>query len=128
MVLISDQFTFRYQVLLVVHGTSVLRKILENEVGLIFANFVAGDVVKEGILKDLIKRKIINADQSELLPPKNMTASSADFDLSLIICLLRNFCALCPLSDSAWFNPRPTDQRLEADITRLRLMRNHVSA
>ena len=108
-------------------GTEVLRKLLDNKVGgQSFATYITADRIKRNRLQLLVSRNIINANQAMLLPPGNMTTSSADFDISMLVCLLRNLCDLSHPGDQVWINPAPADRGVEANIARLRLKRNYV--
>lgn len=122
--MISDKFIFRYQYLLVHIGTEVLRKLFDIVAGNDVGKYLA---TKVNDIQKLINAKVVTATQKELLPPVNNTPQTADFDITLLSCLLRNICGLCPSNDSVWMNPAQTDQSIEADITRLRICRNEVS-
>ena len=77
----------------------------------------------------LVKRKLLNKKQeAQLFPPNKGQPDSSTFDVSLLVCLLRSVCGLKNDQDSVWNAvPSPTDTSTEADITRLRNLRNEVT-
>ena len=79
------------------------------------------------VLQTLRKRKILNPTQwAKLYPPSPSSVSSKDFDVTLLILLLRNICGLTPPT-SGWDNlPPAADTSDEANIARVKYYRNHV--
>ena len=80
-------------------------------------------------LQTLRTRKIINPTQwGQLFPAIPSTVSSATFDITLLMVLLRNLCGLAsPIT--GWDTlPAVTDVTLEADIVRVKYYRNIVFA
>ena len=77
-------------------------------------------------LKWLRERKILNP----ALWKKLSTASSAEFDISLLMVLLRNICDLSPpVSTGNWDQlPPDSDTSTEANIVRITFYRNDVYA
>ena len=81
------------------------------------------------ILQSLRSRRIINPTQwGKLFPAISSSVSSASFDITLLMVLLRNICGLAsPLT--GWDAlPAATDVSAEADIARVKYFRNTVFA
>jgi len=80
-------------------------------------------------LQGLRSRRIINATQwSKLFPLVSSAVSSRDFDITLLMVLLRNVCGL-PSPTTGWDAlPAATDMSPEADIARVKYFRNTVYA
>lgn len=77
-------------------------------------------------LLGLRKRRTLSPFQWEKLFPPLSTPDSNTFDISLLVLLLRNICGL-RCSPSEWnAMPNPDDITLEADIARIRSMRNRL--
>ncbi|XP_068745825.1 E3 ubiquitin-protein ligase DZIP3-like [Montipora capricornis] len=82
-------------------------------------------------LQSLRKRKILNPTQwGKLYPTVCSSVSSASFDITLLVVLLRNICGLSPpASTGSWGNlPLPGDTSPEANIARIKYYRNEVYA
>ena len=80
-------------------------------------------------LQPLRARKVINPTQwGKLFPAISSSVSSASFDITLLMVLLRNLCGLgAPVT--GWDAlPAATDASLEADIARIKYFRNTVYA
>ena len=80
-------------------------------------------------LQSLRKRKILNATQwGRLFPTISTSVSSASFDISLLMVLLRNICGLsAPASTGSWdILPPASDNSIEANIARIKYYRNNV--
>ena len=77
-------------------------------------------------LKKLQKKGILNPT----LWGKLSTASSAEFDITLLMVLLRNVCGLSPpVSTGSWDElPPDSDNSTEANIVRIKYYRNDVYA
>ena len=83
------------------------------------------------ILQDLFKgkKKILNATQwDKLYPAIASSVSSANFDVTLLMVLLRNICNLKPPITGWDEQPPEADKSLEADIVRIKYFRNTVYA
>ena len=80
-------------------------------------------------LRSLRTRKIINPTQwGRLFPAIPTSVSTAHFDTTLLMALLRNLCGL-PSPVTGWDTlPAATDISLEADIARVKYFRNTVYA
>ena len=78
-------------------------------------------------LKSLRKKRVLSASQwSKLYPINKSSVSSATFDSTLLVVLLRNVCSLVPPA-TGWSNcPLVTDTTLVADIARIQFYRNTV--
>ena len=82
-------------------------------------------------LKDLQKKRILNPTLwGRLYPATASHVSSADFDVTLLMVLLRNICGLSPPgSTSSWDKlPPVSDTSMEANIVRIKWYRNDVHA
>ena len=79
------------------------------------------------ILKSLRKKRIINPMQwGKLYPTISSSVSSANFDITLLVLLLRNICSLSPPT-SGWDSlPSASDTSIEANIARVKYYRNNV--
>ena len=82
---------------------------------------------KKSLLK--LKPGVINNLQWDLLfPPSGCPPSSKTFDVTLLTVLLRNICTL-PAPATGWNKMPPcTDNSLQANITRIKLLRNEFYA
>ena len=75
------------------------------------------------------KKKILNPIQwGKLYPVIPTTVSSANFDITLLMILLRNICSLSPPATTCSWDklPPPADTSVEADIARVKYFRNVV--
>ncbi|XP_068700152.1 protein NLRC3-like isoform X4 [Montipora foliosa] len=82
-------------------------------------------------LQSLRKKRILNPTQwGKLYPTHPSSASSASFDITLLMVLLRNICSLTPpASTGSWDKlPLPGDNSREANIARIKYYRNQVYA
>lgn len=79
------------------------------------------------VLQSLRKKRVLNPLQwGKLFPAMKHSVSSKEFDITLLMVLLRNICGLvCPATGWDSFPPA-TDTSLEADIARIRYYRNTV--
>ena len=79
------------------------------------------------VLHSCGSRRIINATQwGKLFPAVPASVSSRDFDITLLIILLRNICGLAPPLTGWDALPVTTDVSREADIARIKYFRNTV--
>ena len=79
------------------------------------------------ILQTLRKRRILNAAQwAKLYPPSPSSVSSKEFDVTLLVLLLRNICGLIPPATGWEHIPPAADTSAEANIVRFKYYRNHV--
>ena len=75
------------------------------------------------------RKKIINPTQwGKLFPSIPSSVSSASFDITLLMVLLRNICGLVEPATGWDVLPCPTDVNHEADIARIKYFRNTVFA
>lgn len=80
-------------------------------------------------LLTLRHKRIIKSDQWEtLFPPAPSFASSEDFDITLLMILLRNICGLSTPVLGWDTLPFPADKSVEADIARVKYYRNTIFA
>ena len=80
-------------------------------------------------LQSLRNRRILNATQwGTLYPTISSSVSSARFDITLLMVLLRNICGLsAPSSTGSWdILPHDSDNSIEANIVRIKYYRNTV--
>ena len=80
-------------------------------------------------LHSLRSRRIINATQwGKLFPAVPASVTSRDFDITLLMILLRNICGLAPPRTGWDALPAATDVSCEADIVRIKYFRNSIYA
>ena len=80
-------------------------------------------------LQSLQRRRILNTLQwGKLFPAVASAVSSANFDVTLLMVLLRNICGLSPpVSTGSWDKlPPDSDSGPEANIVRIKWYRNNV--
>jgi len=78
-------------------------------------------------LQLLQKRRILNATQwGKLYPAIRSSVSSSDFDITLLVVLLRNICSLTSPATGWDALPPVADTSVEADIARVKYFRNTV--
>ena len=78
-------------------------------------------------LQYLQVKKILNPFQWDILYPAiKSSVSSKNFDITLLMVLLRNICGLNPPATGWDALPLPTDLSCEADIARIKFYRNKV--
>ena len=78
-------------------------------------------------LQYLQVKKILNPFQwDKLYPAIKSSVSSKDFDITLLVVLLRNICGLTPPATGWDALPLPADLSCEADIARIKFYRNTV--
>ena len=81
-------------------------------------------------LQSLRKKRVLNPMQWGKLFPAvaRSSVSSANFDVTLLMVLLRNICGLSPpVSTGSWDKlPPDSDNSTEANIVRIKWYRNHV--
>ena len=83
----------------------------------------------ESTLKSLKGKKVLNATQwGELYPATPSKVSSSNFDITLLVILLRNICGLSPPSSTGSWDKLPpvSDNGIEANIARIKYYRNSV--
>ena len=79
------------------------------------------------LLKSLRIKKVLNPSQwDKLYPAIKSSVSSRNFDITLLMVLLRNICGLAPPVTGWDTLPLATDTTLEADIVRIKCYRNTV--
>ena len=78
-------------------------------------------------LQSLQKKRVLNATQwGKLYPAIRSSVSSKNFDITLLMVLLRNICGLTPPVTGWDALPPVTDTSVEADIARVKYFRNTV--
>ena len=79
------------------------------------------------VLQSLLKKRILSPLQwGKLYPAIKSAVSSKNFDITLLMVLLRNVCSLVPPANGWDTLPPETDTTLEADIVRIKYYRNTV--
>ena len=79
------------------------------------------------LLKSLRIKKVLNPSQwDKLYPAIKSSVSSRNFDITLLMVLLRNICGLAPPVTGWDTLPLATDTTLEADFARIKCYRNTV--
>ena len=79
------------------------------------------------LLKLLRIKKVLNPSQwDKLYPAIKSSVSSKNFDITLLMVLLRNICGLAPPATGWDTLPPAADTTLEADIVRIKCYRNTV--
>ena len=118
---------FRLCGLLVKVGTQVLREVLDRihppgRLPSVLSNQRASlSLLRKG------KRPILNSTQWEKLYPQNpSTLSSENFDISLLVVLLRTICGSSLSAGDFERFPPAADKSTKADIARLKYFRNMV--
>ncbi|XP_068749805.1 NLR family CARD domain-containing protein 3-like isoform X3 [Montipora capricornis] len=82
-------------------------------------------------LQSLKNRRILNPTQwGKLYPTVCSSVSSASFDITLLVVLLRNICGFSPPASTGNWDmlPLPGDNSCEANIARIKYYRNEVYA
>ena len=94
-------------------------------------NVLKAGSTEHSTLQSIRKRKIINPTQwGKLYPSPPSSVTSEDFDITLLVVLLRNICGLtAPASTLSWDSlPPASDTSVEANIVRVKYYRNTVYA
>ena len=111
--------------LLVELGTSALRDCFDSICTPPTLHKVLG--ANQPTLQSLRSKRIINPTQwGRLFPAIPASVSSRDFDITLLMILLRNICGLAPPHTGWDALPGATDVSREADIARVKYFRNTV--
>ena len=118
-------YGFKLMRLIVDGGTEVLRNIFLSIHPGNLQNVLATHYLK---LYHLFKtKKIITQPQwDKLYPPPPRIPNIQEFDITLLIILLRNICGLSPPTTGWNVMPGSTDNSREANIVRIRLFRNNL--
>ena len=90
-------------------------------------NILKAGSAEHSTLQSIRKRKIINATQwGKLYPSPPSSVTSEDFDITLLVVLLRNICGL-PAPATGWDSlPPASDTSVGANIARVKYYRNAV--
>ncbi len=112
--------------LLVDVGATVLREVFDKKRPLGSLESVLSSPQVHAVLLSL-KKKVLNPLQwSKLYPAVKSSVSSKNFDITLLMVLLRNICGLVP-PVTGWDDlPAARDLTSEADIVRIKCYRNTV--
>ena len=115
--------------LLVDVGCTVLRDTLENIHPPANLHVVLSSPPVFSTLQSLRKKKVLNPLQwGKLFPAVASSVSSANFDVTLLMVVLRSICGLSPpVSTGSWDKlPPDSDNSTEANIVRIKWYRNDV--
>ena len=114
--------------LLVDGGTKALRYTFDkfHSPANLFNVLKAGSA-EHSTVQSLRKKKIINATQwGKLYPSPPSSVTSKDFDITLLMVLLRNICGLAAPTTGWDSLPPASDTSVEANIARVKYYRNSV--
>ena len=113
--------------LLVDVGAKVLRDVFDRIHPPANLPTVLARPAEHAVLQSLRRKKVLNPTQwGKLYPAITSSVSSKDFDITLLMVLLRNICGLVPPT-IGWDNlPSAADVTPEADIVRVKFYRNTV--
>ena len=115
--------------LLVDVGRRVLRDTFDNKHPPANLHVVLSSPSVFSTLQALRRRRVLNPLQwGKLFPAVTSNLSSANFDVTLLVVLLRNICGLSPpVSTGSWDElPPDSDESTEANIVRIKWYRNDV--
>ncbi len=113
--------------LLVDVGASVLRETFDKKRPPGSLDAVLSTHPVHATLQSLRKKRVLNPLQwGKLYPAVKSSVSSKNFDITLLMVLLRNICGLVPPATGWDSLPSVTDTALEADIVRIKFYRNTV--
>ena len=108
-------------------GAHALRKTFDSKRPTGNLDTVLSTSPSHAILQTLRKKKVLNPTQwGKLYPAIRSTVSSTNFDITLLMVLLRNICTLVPPATGWDSLPAATDLSPEADIVRIKYYRNTV--
>ncbi|XP_053379484.1 uncharacterized protein LOC123526881 isoform X2 [Mercenaria mercenaria] len=123
-------YLFRLQVLIIDGGLLVLRNILDQKLNVQNISLSTCLSQEKTTITDLKRKNVITQVQFDQLypPPGGKLPSTVDFDITLIICLLRNL-KCCGFNQKFKWNviPNASDVSVEADTYRLKLYRDEIS-
>ena len=114
--------------LLVDGGTKAIRQTFDrlHSPANLFNVLKAGSA-EHSTLQSLKRKRIINATQwGKLYPSPPSSVTSEDFDITLLMVLLRNICGLTAPSTGWDSLPPASDTSVEANIARVKYYRNSV--
>ena len=113
--------------LLVDVGSQALRDTFDSIHPPAGLHHVLGRHPEHAMLQSLRKKKVLNPTQwGKLYPTISSSVSSASFDITLLMILLRNICGL-HAPTTGWDSlPPPADTSKEANIARVKYYRNTV--
>ena len=115
--------------LLVDVGCTVLRDTFDSILSPANLHVVLSSPSVFSTLQSLRNKKVLNSLQwGKLFPAVASSVSSANFDVTLLMVLLRNICGLSPpVSTGSWDElPPDSDNSTEANIVRIKWYRNDV--
>ena len=109
--------------LLISGGTSLLREIFDSK----YPPSHLPKILSNPVTKNQLKGAKLTKPQWDCLcPSPGVYGKSADFDVTLLFCLLRTICNLTPPVTGWNALPASTDHSLTADIARIKYYRNSV--
>lgn len=121
------EFLIRLQTLVIDGGTEVLRNLFDQRLQNQPLNvFLAREKLKVNQL--LEQKRITQAQYNLLYPPNGQPPTSLNFDITLIVCLLRDLPSLGLNQKYNWnVSPKLTDTSTEANLCRLKAFLDQVS-
>ncbi|XP_053391014.1 E3 ubiquitin-protein ligase DZIP3-like, partial [Mercenaria mercenaria] len=123
-------YLYRLLTLNIDNGTAIVRNLIDDRC----SNTPLKTLLarERSVINNLRAKSIITKVQFDLLYPQSGIPTTADFDLTLAICLLRSLKHFGLNPKYTWnVIPPPGDISLEADLCRLRMYRNefaHISS
>ena len=113
--------------LLVDVGAHVLRETFDKKRPTGSLDTVLSTPSTHALLQTLRTKRVLNPTQwGKLYPAITSSVSSTNFDITLLMVLLRNICSLAP-PPTGWDSlPAATDLTPEADIVRIKYYRNTI--
>ena len=109
--------------LLISGGTSLLRETFDS----ICTPSNLPTILSNPVTKNMVKAAKLTMPQWHCLyPSPGVYGKSADFDVTLLVCLLRTVCNLTPPTTGWNALPASTDHSLTADVARIKYYRNSV--
>ena len=115
--------------LLVDVGTLIVRETFDRKYSAENLCKVLSSNTINSVLKSLRARGVLNPYQwGKLYPAIKSSVSSREFDITLLMVLLRNICGLAPPGTGWDALPPASDTTLQADLARIKYYRNTVYA
>ncbi|XP_053390091.1 probable DNA double-strand break repair Rad50 ATPase [Mercenaria mercenaria] len=120
-------YLYRLLTLNIDHGTTIVRNLIDDRC----SNTTLSTILAQErrAITNLRANRTITKVQFDLLYPQSgITPTTADFDLTLALCLLRTLKHFGLNPKYTWnVTPQPGDTSLEADLCRLRMYRNELA-
>jgi hypothetical protein len=125
----DDVLLYRLQILICDGGLLVLRDIIDQTLATQGITLKSCLDSEKSTVRHLKNRGVITQEQYKVLfPDYDQVPYTTDMDITLVICLLRNLKCFGLSQKFDWdATPISSDESAEADICRLRALRNKVS-